>query len=71
MNTIDTTKHLGLPHYLMPVNFEKLAAQLDSVKTDVKSKLGEQDAKYIRRVIVCQRVFEWSGRILLMLGLIG
>jgi len=52
------------------VNFEKLAAQLDSVKADVKSKLGEQDAKYIRRVIVCQRVFEWSGRILLMLGFI-
>ena len=50
------------------VNFEKLAAQLDSVKADVKSKLGEQDAKYIRRVIVCQRMFEWSGRILLMLG---
>ena len=52
------------------VNFEKLAAQLDSVKADVKSRLGEQDAKYIRRVIVCQRVFEWSGRILLMLGFI-
>ena len=27
------------------VNFEKLAAQLDSVKADVKSKLGEQDAE--------------------------
>ena len=48
------------------VNFEKLATQLDSIKADVKLKLGVQDAKYIRRVIVCQRIFEWSGRILLI-----
>lgn len=50
------------------VNFDQLALQLDEVKQQVKDKVGQEDANYIRKVIVWQRVFEWSGRILLMLG---
>ena len=50
------------------VNFDQLASQLDEVKQQVKAKVGQEDANYIRKVIVWQRVFEWSGRILLMLG---
>ena len=50
------------------VNFEQLALQLDEVKQQAQAKVGQDDANYIRKVIVWQRVFEWSGRILLMLG---
>ncbi|NDW14783.1 acyl-CoA desaturase [Alteromonas genovensis] len=51
-------------------NYSKLATQLDAVKTDIKSKIGSEDAAYIRRVILAQRACEWTGRILLMLGFI-
>lgn len=51
-------------------DFDKLACQLDAVKADIKAKLGQEDASYIRGVILAQRLFEWSGRILLMLGFI-
>ncbi len=51
-------------------NFDKLACQLNSVKAEVKAKLGHEDARYIRRVICAQRICEWSGRLLLMLGFI-
>ena len=51
-------------------NYELLAAQFDEIKADVKRKVGTEDASYIRRIILIQRVCEWSGRILLMLGFI-
>ncbi|WP_409574572.1 fatty acid desaturase family protein [Thalassotalea sp. PS06] len=35
------------------------------------AKVGSSDAGYIRKVIVMQRVLEWSGRILLVLGFIS
>nr|WP_203565619.1 acyl-CoA desaturase [Alteromonas hispanica] len=56
------TKHISTP------NYEKLAEQLDGVKIEIKSKLGEEDAVYIRRVILAQRACEWTGRIFLFLG---
>ena len=49
-------------------NYELLAAQLDEIKADIKQKVGAEDAAYIRRIIFIQRICEWSGRILLMLG---
>ena len=49
-------------------NFDLLAVQLDELKADVKRKLGQEDANYIRRIIRIQRLCEWTGRILLMLG---
>ncbi|MDO6577308.1 acyl-CoA desaturase [Alteromonas stellipolaris] len=45
-----------------------LEAQLDAIKSEVKGKIGAEDAAYIRRIILIQRICEWSGRILLMLG---
>lgn len=51
-------------------DYTKLATQLDAIKTDTKSKIGSEDAAYIRRVILAQRACEWTGRILLMLGFI-
>jgi len=49
-------------------NYDKLAVQLDAIKSDTRAKVGSDDAQYIRRIILMQRVCEWSGRILLMLG---
>ena len=52
-------------------NFELLAEQLDSLKHETMSQVGQTDADYIRKVIVAQRVFEWLGRILLVLGFVS
>ena len=55
---------------LVAPNYERLAEQLNNVKADTMAKVGTQDARYIRKVIVMQRIFEWSGRILLVLGFV-
>ena len=52
------------------INFDHLAHDLDSIKMDTLGKVGQQDANYIRSVVKKQRLCEWSGRILLMLGFI-
>ena len=52
------------------INFDQLAHDLDSIKMDTLGKVGQQDANYIRSVVKKQRLCEWSGRILLMLGFI-
>ena len=49
-------------------DYERLAQQLNAIKTDIRARVGNEDAQYIKRVIVLQRVCEWTGRILLMLG---
>ncbi|MDP5142978.1 acyl-CoA desaturase [Rheinheimera baltica] len=50
--------------------FSALEHELDTVKQQVKAQLGEQDARYIRRVLLVQRLSAISGRILLVLGFI-
>ena len=52
------------------INYDMLASELDAIKMDTLGKVGQQDADYIRSVVRKQRVCEWSGRILLMLGFI-
>ena len=54
-----------------PINYRLLAEQLDILKQETMAKLGQDDARYIRRVIVYQRIFEWIGRGLLLLGFIN
>ena len=46
-----------------------LAEDLDEIRNDVLSKLGEDDAKHIRNVVRVQRTCEISGRVFLMFGL--
>lgn len=58
----------GLSSSVSSPDFNELEAQLDAIKIDVKDKLGAEDAAYIRRIILIQRLCEWSGRLLLMLG---
>lgn len=52
-------------------NYDLLAQQLNEIQATTMAKVGEQDAHYIRRVIVMQRILEWSGRILLVLGFVS
>jgi fatty acid desaturase len=52
------------------IDFNALAEDLNQLKTTTLAKVGEHDANHIRRMIRWQRVFEWSGRVLLMLGFI-
>ncbi len=56
---------------LTPSQFDSLAEQLNLVRETAMAKVGQKDASYIRRVITAQRIFEWSGRILLVLGFIN
>ncbi len=49
------------------INYDELAIDLDFIKSSTKNKLGETDAKYIRKIIRIHRLAEISGRITLML----
>ena len=51
-------------------NYELLGKQLDELKAKTMADVGQEDANYIRKVIRFHRLFEWSGRTLLMLGFI-
>lgn len=53
-----------------PFDFDRFAAELDAIKQKTLAKIGQKDADYIRRIVRYQRAFEWSGRLLLVLGFI-
>lgn len=52
-------------------NYEILGQQLDDLRAKTMAKVGQEDANYIKKIILWHRLFEWSGRILLMLGFIN
>lgn len=54
--------------HLTSQQLKELGSELESLKQQVKSNIGESDARYIRRVFLVQRLSEISGRILLVLG---
>jgi len=49
---------------LTPEEIEAFGAELDAIRQKVVSKLGEEDAAYIRKVVKYQRRFEVAGRAL-------
>jgi len=53
---------------LSPEELQDFAAELDALRQRTLSKLGETDARYIRRVRTVVRVCCWSGRGLLFFG---
>src|SRR5215207_9777394 len=61
--TTATTAHLS------DADFERIAAELDAIRAGVMDDLGEDDARYIRRVIAVQRGLEACGRALLLVSL--
>ena len=67
--TAASTRPTPLPH-LTAEDLDALGAELDAIGQEVRATLGEDDARYIRRVIGTQRGMEMAGRGLLMLGLL-
>jgi fatty acid desaturase len=54
--------------HLTDADIENLAVDLDAIRLDVDARLGESDARYIRRTIAAQRALEVAGRLLLAFG---
>lgn len=52
------------------MNYEQFAQELDAIKQNTMAKVGKKDADYIRRVIRWQRYCGWTGRLMLLTGLI-
>jgi fatty acid desaturase len=52
--------------HLSAEDIERLGAELEQLRDRVMSTLGEDDARYIRRVIGTQRGLEAAGRVLLL-----
>lgn len=51
--------------------FNALEQELNNVKQQVQCQLGIADARYIRRVLLWQRISALTGRVLLVLGFIS
>ncbi|MCD2196613.1 acyl-CoA desaturase [Actinomycetospora endophytica] len=52
--------------HLSTEDIERIGAELEAMRDEVMSSLGEADAQYIRRVIKTQRGLEIAGRIMLL-----
>ena len=50
---------------------DQFAQELDQIRSEAMNKVGEKDARYIRRLIGIQRCSEIAGRILMVLGFIN
>jgi len=55
--------------HLTDAQVEALAAELDALRAEVVASLGENDARYIHRVIATQRALEVGGRAALIFSL--
>jgi len=56
--------------YLTEADVEKLGLELDRIREEVIASRGEDDARYIHRVIAAQRSLELSGRVLLFASIV-
>lgn len=45
---------------------DTLAAELDALAAQTRAKVGAEDARYLQRVLLVQRLAVWSGRLLLL-----
>src|SRR5688572_11914209 len=55
--------------HLTPEDIELLGKELDTIRQEVRDSLGEDDAKYIRRVIDVQRKLELGSRAALLVSM--
>ena len=53
---------------LTPAELDMLAVELDALRQHTLSDLGEEDAKYIRKIVASVRYTAMAGRGLLFLG---
>ncbi len=59
------------PSHKTEPNYEQLGQQLDGLRAETMAKVGQEDANYIRLIIRLQRLVQWSGRILIVLGFVS
>jgi fatty acid desaturase len=50
--------------------YDQLAVELDAIRDETLAKVGQEDARYIRKIIRLQRLFEVTGRVVMVLGFI-
>jgi fatty acid desaturase len=60
----------GSQRSLSTEEIEALGAELEAIRRRVESKVGEADARYIRRIVATQRLAESGGRVLLFAGVL-
>ncbi|MEJ3654312.1 acyl-CoA desaturase [Actinomycetes bacterium KLBMP 9759] len=60
--TTPTTTTISAAAHLTDEQIEALGAELDAIREEVVTSLGEADARYIHRVIAVQRALEIGGR---------
>jgi NADPH-dependent stearoyl-CoA 9-desaturase len=60
----------GPTAHLTEVDVKEIARELDQIRDEITSSLGENDARYIRRIIAIQRGLEVGGRTLLMVSIL-
>jgi NADPH-dependent stearoyl-CoA 9-desaturase len=56
---------MTLPYRLAPDQVEALGRELTAIRERTLAEVGEEDARYIRRMVRVQRALEYSGRALL------
>ncbi|MDF2976057.1 MAG: desA3 [Actinomycetospora sp.] len=67
---MSTTTTTAASAHLTDADVERLGAELDAIRTEVMADLGDDDARYIRRVIAVQRGLDTGGRVLLQFSLL-
>ncbi len=65
-----TTSSTATTAHLSEADVEDLGAELDALRHSVMSDLGDDDARYIRRVIAVQRGLDSGGRALLLVSVL-
>ncbi len=68
MTTVQNKKINPIAH-LSAEDIEEIARELDAIRDEVMASRGENDAKYIRKVIAVQRSLELSSRAVLLFSL--
>jgi len=58
-----------LLEHLTPEDLNDIGAELDVIRDEVMTDLGEGDAAYIRKVVKVQRGLEGGGRAALLVSL--
>jgi NADPH-dependent stearoyl-CoA 9-desaturase len=56
--------------HLTEVDIKEIGRELDQIRDEIVASRGENDARYIRRVIAVQRGLEVGGRTLLMISIL-
>ena len=68
--TDDRERHASITGTLTTEQVDEIGRRLDSIRADIESDLGADDAAYIRRLIRIHRYLEISGRATLMASIL-